>query len=79
MATLFSRVNRSRWITRPRSSSMALAPGCSSAPFSTKRRIKSTLCAVTCSGNVSFLANTGGTPISLARMYGSGMITERAA
>jgi len=41
--------------------------------------MRSTLCAVTCSGNVSFLAKTGGTPISLVRMNGSGMITERAA
>jgi hypothetical protein len=64
---------------RPSSYSTMLAPGHSRVPAMTRCLRSWKLTGVTGSGNVSFLAKTGGTPISFGSMRTSGDITERAA
>lgn len=66
-------------VVRPNSSSMATAPGCKDAPFIMSCCMSRTLWCVTGSGNVSFLAKIGGTPISFVSMFTSGEMTDRAA
>jgi hypothetical protein len=63
----------------PSSYSTIVAPGYPRGPVMTHCRSSWKLAGVTGSGNVSFLAKTGGIPISFGSILTSGEMTERAA